>query len=121
MALDCEKCEMVCKCSNCIGMRYELHWFCAFCYEVIRNPLCDDCVSEVLHKLTHQLSRIEEKLDSKVNVSQFDILENVVKEFDMKVNDSYASVGCVAQTVEKSRRDVRAALDYRTEDKLKDR
>ena len=62
----------------------ELHWLCMPCYKVIKNRLFDDRVTEALLKLTQRLSQTEEKLDSKVDATKFDILENMIKELDTK-------------------------------------
>jgi len=53
----------------------ELHWFCEPCYSVVKNPLNDDKVIQVLQQLTRQLAIIEEKLDTKVDSAKVDALE----------------------------------------------
>lgn len=119
-ALNCEKCGLAWKCSDCIGIRSstyddltsdsgnELHWFCEPCYTAIRNPLCDDKVTQVLQKLTQQMSRMEDKLDAKVDAAKVDSLEVMVRGLEARMNDGYDGV---IKSLEKSRFDVAAVLE----------
>ena len=56
------------------------------------TPIRDDKVSEILTKLTQQLLQIEVKLDAKADATKVTILEDVVKEIEIKVRDGYTGV-----------------------------
>jgi hypothetical protein len=115
-ALNCERCTNVWKCSCCIGIkpgtyddlvgdgRKELFWFCEPCRLIVSNPEKDEKVMTLMLQLAEQLNRLEKKLDAKVEVERVEVLEDLVKKLNAKLDTGYDGM---MSTLEKSKLDVK--------------
>ena len=119
-ALNCDKCGKFWKCSGCVGIRAstyddlvteagkELHWFCKRCHEAIFNPINEDNITAMLFQLTQHMQQIEQKIDTKVDVTRVAAIEDMVKGIDNKISEGYDGV---VKSLEQSRTDVTAVLE----------